>query len=163
MKIYYYTEERGKVECRRVGLLSYLGHWFLKGVKLTPGIVQGEALLYDFLPRVLPTEVRVIVISFMAALVSNTLVFCNGWMLALYWKGNSYWKLIYYGCLVYVINAAGTGAYMLLAPHFPRYPVYCSVASMWIGILVYLQFRFMRDEAPVACIWFYKAGLRTAE
>jgi hypothetical protein len=163
MKIYYYTEAIGRIEYRRVSFLGYLGHLLTKAVKFAVPAATGYAAFYDFLPVTLPLTVRIAVIGIMGSVLYNSLVFCNGWMIGLFWKKDPDWKIIYNGCLIYTYGSSMIGICMLLQQHFPTHPLICAFVAACVAYFVYTRYQFLKDEAPPACIGFYKAGLRTSD
>ncbi|HEX3935686.1 MAG TPA: hypothetical protein VHW43_13460 [Puia sp.] len=161
MKIYYYSEAVGMIKHRRVGLLPFLIHWLEKVAKYAPLVATGDAFLYDFFPVGLPVHVRYAAIIILAYVLYNALVFCNGWMIALASRESPDWKIIFGGCFIYTFGATAISVYMLLQRYFPAHPMICVNIALCLAYFVYTRFHFLKDEAPPACAWIYKAGLRT--
>jgi hypothetical protein len=161
MKIYYYSETVGKIKHRSVGLLPFLIHWLEKVAKFIPLVATAESFPYDCLPLGLPRYAQDAVIMILAYVQYNALVFCNGWMIALSWNENPDWKVIFAGCFLYTFGATAISVYRLLQTHFPTQPLICLNVAMWVSFFVYTRYHFLTDEAPPACVWIYKAGLRT--
>lgn len=157
MRIHYYTAVRNKIEYRHLRGGSLLEHWLASVATFTALVaVAGAAFNYCF-PSAHSLVIHIPVVAFLALFQYYTLIFCNGWMLALFCLDDRRWKLVFTICFVYTF---GSTVYVLLQPWFFTCWWLCGSSALWAAYFVYSRFHFLRDESPVGGIGFYRAGLR---
>jgi hypothetical protein len=132
MKLRYYTAARRKIDFHTVPFCAGLEHWLARGGVYTVLLAMAAAVMRDFFPSIHSGVIRIPLITLVAAFQYNALIFCNGWMLALFFHYNQHWKLVFGSCFVYTFGSTVYTVYVLLQPWFFECWWPCGTAALWL-------------------------------
>ena len=144
---------------RQIALFPFFGLLVVKAFIFAPLLVTGYAIIRNFLPKTAPGYYWVAAIIALAVLIYTLLIVLKGWLIALRWKGNSAWMVVFGFCFLYTSVIPGFIAFDLLRGWMPGYPAISICLSIVVGYLAYTRYHFLTDMVPSRFWLFYSAGL----